>query len=150
MLIGEVLEKTPSVTASENMANRLADRIRNIWLDNTKVGIHQWEANFFEDPDGIRFLRGESFPNLQGIDYIFRWWGSKFTDEAAGELEVLWKVIQDDRVVIFKSWIRFATRDFIIEAVTDESKRRERTRADFRRAFQIWQRLYLEQVAAAQ
>lgn len=38
MLISEVLEKTKKSTAAENMANRLADRVRNIWLDNRSAG----------------------------------------------------------------------------------------------------------------
>lgn len=142
MLIGEIMEKTPSVTAAENMATRLADRIRNIWLQNVNAGVAQWEENFYEDTEGIAFLRGESFPNLQGIDYIFKWWGGDGGDAAAGELEVLWKIRTDSGIDIYKTTIRFADRDFVSGPVRDESRRRELFRSRFREAFAIWQRLY--------
>lgn len=146
MLIGEVMEKTPSVTAAENMATRLADRIRNIWLDNVNAGVAQWERNFYEDPDGIAFLRSEAFPRLQGIDYIFKWWGGDGADLPAGELEVLWKVQGEHSIDIYKTTIRFADRDFIAGPVRDESRRREQFRGRFREAFAIWQRLYSQNV----
>ena len=34
MLISEILEKTQQMSAAENMANRLADKVRNLWLTN--------------------------------------------------------------------------------------------------------------------
>jgi hypothetical protein len=145
MLIGEVMEQTPSVTAAENMASRLADRIRNIWLEKKASGTKAWEENFFEDADGISFLRDEGFPNLQGIDYIFRWWGSHDTDEMAGDLEVIWKVRKGGEMRLFKTTIRFANRDFILAHLSGETRKREATRADFRHAFAIWQKLYQQE-----
>lgn len=147
MLIGEIMEKTPSVTAAENMASRLADRIRNIWLENVHAGVKKWEENFYEDPDGIAFLRSEAFPNLQGIDYIFQWWGGDGAEAAAGQLEVLWKVKSDSGMDIYKTSIRFADRDFVAGPVRDESRRREQFRSEFQKAFAIWQKLYIEHVS---
>ncbi len=149
MLISERLEKTPSVVAAENMANRLADNIRNCWLGKREQGVDRWEENFFEDPDGVRFLRGEAFPNLQGIDYIFKWWGGKEIDALSGELEVLWKVIvpETGRMEIYKSWIRFADRDFVLGAYPTEPQKREANRAEFRKAFQKWKDFYNAQVS---
>lgn len=146
MLISEVLEKTKKSTAAENMANRLADRVRNIWLDNRSAGRDKWEENFYEDADGVSFLRSESFPNLQGVDYIFKWWGNDDIEGLAGELEVLWKVQSGGAVDIYKSWIRFADRDFLLGVTREESQKRELNRKAFREAFVIWQKLYLEQV----
>ena len=145
MLIGNVMEKTPPTIVMENMASRLADRVRNIWLENREKGMEQWEENFFEDPDGIRFLRSESFPDLVGIDYIFKWWGSADVEGLAGELEVLWKVRKDAEMNIYKSWIRFADRNFILGQFQDERQKREHNQAEFRKAFRTWQQCYMEQ-----
>lgn len=146
MLISEILEKTKQTTAAENMASRLADKVRNIWLDNRNAGQGKWEENFYEDPDGVSFLRGESFPGLLGIDYIFKWWGSDDLDGLAGELEVLWKVEEDHGVGIYKTWIRFADRDFVLGTIREESQKRERNRQEFRAAFECWQKLYQEKL----
>ena len=146
MLISKVLEKTEKMTAAENMANRLADKIRNFWLEYKQAGYDRWEENFYEDPDGIAFLRSESFPSLQGMDYIFKWWGNEDVDGLAGELEVLWKVQADHGVEIYKTWIRFAPRDFILGTLSEESQKREFTRKEFRKAFDDWQVLYVKQV----
>lgn len=146
MLISEILEKTQNTTAAENMASRLADRVRNIWLENRHVGVTCWEENFYEDPEGVDFLRSESFPNLQGIDYIFKWWGNDDLDGLAGELEVLWKVRHDHCVDLYKSWIRFADRDFVLGTIREESQKREATREEFKKAFAAWQKLYTTQV----
>ena len=142
MLISEILEKTQQMSAAENMANRLADKVRNLWLTNRAEGRNRWEENFFEDPDGVSFLRRESFPGLLGIDYIFKWWGNDDIEGLAGELEVLWKVEEDHGVAIYKTWIRLADRDFVIGPVREESEKREVNRKEFRRAFAQWEQLY--------
>lgn len=142
MLISEIMEKAGATTAADNMANHLADRVRNIWLKNRNAGVDQWEENFYEAPDGVSFLRSESFPNLVGMDYIFKWWGNADLEGLAGELEVLWKVDENGEVDIFKTWIRFADRDFVIGTVREESAKREVNRRDFRAAFAQWQKLY--------
>ena len=146
MLISEILEKTQKATAAENMASRLADKVRNIWLENRNVGLNKWEENFYEDPDGINFLRDESFPNLQGMDYIFKWWGNDDLEGLAGELEVLWKVKEEGGVAIYKTWIRFADRDFILGTLREEGQKREVTRNEFKKAFAAWQKLYVEKI----
>ena len=127
MLISEILEKTQQMSAAENMANRLADKVRNLWLTNRAEG---------------SFLRRESFPGLLGIDYIFKWWGNDDIEGLAGELEVLWKVEEDHGVAIYKTWIRLADRDFVIGPVREESEKREVNRKEFRRAFAQWEQLY--------
>ena len=142
MLISEILEKTQQMSAAENMANRLADKVRNLWLTNRAEGRNRWEENFFEDPDGVSFLRRESFPGLLGIDYICKWWGNDDIEGLAGELEVLWKVEEDHGVAIYKTWIRLADRDFVIGPVREESEKREVNRKEFRRAFAQWEQLY--------
>ena len=144
MLIGEVMERTPYVTAAENTANRLADRVRNIWLRNMGTGITEWEENFYEDPDGVFFLREEDFPALQAIDYLFKWWNGEDVDTLAGELEVLWKVRRGGGIQIYKTVIRFAQRDFIRGNILEERRKREANRAEFREAFATWHKLYLE------
>jgi hypothetical protein len=142
MLVSEILEKNKHETAVENMANHLADRVRNIWLDNTNVGRTQWEENFYEGADAINFLRGESFPGLQGIDYIFKWWGNKDIEDLAGQLDVLWKVEDDQGVGVYRTWIRFADQDFVLGAIREETQKREKFRQDFRDALERWQVLY--------
>lgn len=146
MLISEILEKTEQTTAMDNMAKRLADKVRNIWLANRTAGRTKWEENFYEGPDGVSFLRGESFPDLQGIDYIFKWWGNDDIEGLAGELEVLWKAKEADGMAIYKSWIRFADRDFVIGTIREESQKREFNRKEFRTAFAQWQKLYVNRL----
>lgn len=146
MLIGEVMELTPNVSAAHNMATRLADKVRNLWLENTNAGYNQWEENFYEDSEGIAFLRRESFPGLVGIDYIFRWWGHADPDGLAGDLQVLWKCSRSDEMQIYKTTIRFAERDFNKPQIISESSKREEMRADFRKAFDLWQKLYQQNV----
>lgn len=150
MLVSKVLEKTKSVAALENMANRLADRVRNLWQENQHEGRTRWEENFFEDSEGIRFLSGESFPNLHGIDYILKWWGNEDAEGLAGELEVLWKVRENDGIAIYKTWIRLAERDFVLGFAPTEDQKREINREEFRKAFVEWQKLYVETVNVTQ
>lgn len=146
MLVSKVFEKTPKVSASENMSARLADRVRNIWLSSTNKGREPWEENFAEDPEGIAFFREECMPGLQGIDYIFRWWGSDDLEELAGDLEVLWKIYQDSNMEIYKTTIRFANQDFVMGGIPTESKKREAFKQEFRKAFDSWIKLYSEQL----
>ena len=149
MLISSVMEPTPVVPAMENMANRLADRVRNIWQKHESQERTNWEENFGEDPAGVEFLREESFPYLQGIDYIFKWWGHAENDGLAGVLEVLWKVRKDGTMRIYKTTIRLAIQDFRLGAAVNEEKKREDWRKEFRMAFATWHKLYLEQVCGA-
>ena len=146
MLISKVFEKGAQVTAAESMASRLADRIRNIWLENKQAGYERWEESFYEDPDGVTFLRSENFPALQGVEYIFKWWGNEDIEGLAGELEVVWKVQANGSVDIYKTWIRLAPRDFILGTFKEESQKRDAFRAEFRKAFALWQKLYLETI----
>lgn len=146
MLISEVLERTAKTNAAENMANRLADKVRNIWLEHIDAGYENWEEMFAEDPDGVHFLREENFPNLVAMDYIFKWWGHKEVDGLAGELEVLWKVKGAEGMEIYKTWIRFARRDFTLAIAVDENRKREINRAEFRKAFAKWEEIYRKQL----
>lgn len=148
MLVSKVLERTPSISSTDNIANRLADRLRNTWLEKRSMDITEWENDFFEDPEDIPFLRAEGFARLQGIDYIFKWWGSSDIDEAAGQLEVLWKVQYNKDITIYKTWIRFADQDFILGTAQSEEQRRELTRVDLRKAFDEWKALYQAEIRA--
>lgn len=150
MLIGKVLELTPTVTAAENMSARLADRVRNYWLNHNKAGDTRWEENFYEDADGVAFLRDEDFLNLQGIDYILRWWGGSGGDDLAGDLEVLWKMAAPDGMRIYKTTIRFAERDFPIGPFRRETDHRDEMKTQFREAFKLWKELYAEEVRKMQ
>lgn len=143
MLIGQVMEKTPAVMAKDNMANRLADKIRTSWLEHKDAGYREWEDVFYEDPEGVRFLKTESFPYLAGIDYIFKWWDHEDSHGLAGMLEVLWKVYKDENMDIYKTTIRFGERDFL-EGLKSEEEQREEMRFKFRKAFDIWHELYME------
>ena len=146
MLIGEVMELTPNVSAAHNMATRLADKVRNLWLENKNAGNSKWEENFFEDSEGIAFLREENFCGLVGIDYIFRWWGHSDPDGLAGDLQVLWKCSIQQEMRIYKTTIRFAERDFKRAKTLSETSIREEFRSEFRNAFDLWQTLYQENV----
>ncbi len=144
MLIGEVMELTPNVSAAHNMATRLADKVRNLWIKNTQMGNSRWEENFFEDSEGIAFLQKESFYGLTGIDYIFRWWGHTDPEGLAGDLQVLWKCSRQDGMRIYRTTIRFAERDFEKSQNTSETSKREEFRAGFQDAFDLWEKLYRE------
>lgn len=150
MMVSTVLEEIPSTTALENMASRLADRIRNLWLIHHGAKRESWEENIFEDSDGIAFLRSESFPRLQGIDYIFRWWGTANTDadSPAGQLDVIWKVQAGGKVDLYKTWIRFNDQDFILGLISDETEKRILFRGKMISAFKGWQELYLARMNA--
>ena len=147
MLVSNVIEKTKQMAAAENMASRLADKVRNVWQENLHHGRTNWEESFYEDPDGVRFLSEESFPDLQGIDYIFKWWGNDDPDGLAGELEVLWKVRKNGSIQMYKTWIRLAERDFVLGVARDEPSKRRINREAFCAAFAEWQKLYIEAIA---
>ena len=147
MLIGRVFELTPDVPAYENMANRLADRIRDIWLVHKNRGDSNWQDTFFEDPDGVVYLSRESFPNLKGIDYIFRWWGHEDDQGLAGDLQVIWKIMSGGEMKIYRTTIRFADRDFPSSSLKQETRYRVEMRQQFSEAFQLWQQLYAKIVS---
>ena len=52
MLISQVLEKTAKTTAAENMAYRLADKVRNIWLEKFHAGIENGKKTFMRIQTG--------------------------------------------------------------------------------------------------
>ena len=144
MLIGTVFEKASAVSAWELCANKLADWVRNTWLQNTESGILQWEATQIEDPAAIPGLREEGFAGLVGIDYIFKWWGSQGSDDLAGIVEVVWKVKGEEcePISCYKTWLKLAERDFILGLQSSEPARREFNRAEFCKAFARWKELY--------
>ena len=49
-------------------------------------------------------------------------------------------------MAIYKSWIRFADRDFVIGTIREESQKREFNRKEFRTAFAQWQKLYVNRL----
>lgn len=67
-------------------------------------------------------------------------------DGLAGDLQVLWKCSRSDEMQIYKTTIRFAERDFNKPQIISESSKREEMRADFRKAFDLWQKLYQQNV----
>ena len=145
MLIGNVLEKSKAEQAWQLCADKLGDAIRNCWLENTKLGLKNWEEAFSEDPDAMAGLRTEGFGNVVGIDYIFKWWGAQDTDELAGGIVVVWKLMEDseeERIACYRTWIKVAERDFILGLYADERGKREANRAAFRDAFAQWKELF--------
>jgi len=145
MLIGNVLEKTPAVAAWQLSADKLADWARSLWLDNRKAGVTKWEETTCEDPGALPGLREEGFKGLVGLDYIFKWWGAADSEELAGEMDVIWKVVgSDDQggVACYRTWIKLAERDFILGLYKDENAKREKFREGFRDAFVQWKNLF--------
>lgn len=146
MLIGNVLERSDAKTAWELCSEKLADWVRSCWQENVNHGIKQWEETGFEDPAAIPGLREEGFHGLVGLDYIFKWWGADDSDALAGVLDVVWKTISDvdDSIVCYKTWIKFAERDFILGLYSGERAKREANHKGFRDAFSQWKKLFSE------
>jgi len=142
MLISNVLEKTPAEAAWQLCADKLADAVRTCWLDHRGAGDDKWEEPFYEDPAALQGLREEGFGRLVGIDYVLRWWGARDSEELAGQLDVIWKIMEEDGLVCYKTWIRMAERDFILGLYKEESAKREVTRREFRKAFAQWNELF--------
>ena len=142
MLISNVLEKTPAEAAWQLCADKLADLVRTTYLDHQKAGSEKWEEALHEDPAALQGLREEGFTGLVGLDYLMKWWGSKDSEELAGQLDVIWKVMRDGNMVCYKTWIKLAERDFILGLYKEEGAKREATRKEFRRAFAQWLELF--------
>lgn len=145
MLIGNVLEKTGAEYAWHLCADKLADAIRDIWLQNRELGMEKWEEALSEDTNALPGLQEEGFEGLVGLDYIFKWWGGADSDELAGEIDVIWKVMTEKTggsVSCYRSWIKVAERDFILGLYTDERSKREAFRETFRHAFDQWKQLF--------
>ncbi len=141
MLIGNVLEKTNGEFAWQLCADKLADRVRTVWLENKGKGLTNWEESFSEDSGAMAGLREEGFAKLVAIDYIFKWWGADDSDALAGEVDVIWKV-SDGNVVCYRSWVKLAERDFVLGLYREERAKREVNREAFREAFAQWKELF--------
>ena len=142
MLIGEVLERVPLEESWQMAANKLADTVRNIYLNNTRAGYTAWEEGFSESPVQVEMIRNEGFLNVYEIEYIFKWWGDDSDPEAlAGELEVIWKLQVRGAAKFYKTRCRLAERDFVVGVYGTEGKKREAFRAEFLQAFQTWRKL---------
>lgn len=142
MLISNVLEKTPAEAAWQLCADKLADVVRTTYLDHLHAGADKWEEAMHEDPAALQGLREEGFTGLVGLDYVMKWWGSDDSEELAGQLDVIWKVMTADGVTCYKTWIKMAERDFILGLYREEGAKREATRKEFRRAFAQWLELF--------
>lgn len=145
MLIGNVLEKTPSDAAWQLSADKLADWVRTSFLDHKKQGSEKWEDAMHEDPAVLPGLREEGFEGLVGLDYIFKWWGAGDPEALGGEIDVLWKTVapsEQDGVRCYRTWIKLAERDFTLGLYPEERVKRERTREAFREAFAQWRKLF--------
>ena len=142
MLISSVLEKTPAEAAWQLCADKLADWVRTSYLEHLNAGARQWEDAMHEDPAALVGLREEGFGHIVGLDYVLKWWGSRDSEELAGQLDVIWKVMEGDSISCYKSWIKLAERDFILGVQKTEAGKREATRAEFREAFAQWRKLF--------
>ena len=141
MLIGNVLEKTPAEAAWQLCADKLADWVRTSFLEHRSAGHKKWEDATHEDPAALPGLREEGIAGLVGLDYILKWWGSEDAAALAGQLDVVWKIMDGDGLVCYKTWIKLAERDFILGIHKEEGAKREANRAAFRDAFVQWQKL---------
>lgn len=143
MLIGNILEKIDAQSAWELSADKLADNVRDSWLGHHKAGMTKFEEGFVEDASALPGLREEGFKGLVGLDYIFKWWGARDEEELAGEVDVIWKMIDDEgRIHCYRTWIKLAERDFVLGRYKEESAKREANRAEFRAAFAQWKKLF--------
>lgn len=147
MLIGKVIDKANVDYTWEIVADKLADLVRNIWLDNRPAGVNEWEQAFGEDPVNVEFMRKEGVRNLVNIEYIFKWWGSDDSEDLAGQLDVIWAFENEEtgKCDFYATWIKLADRDFIVGIAGDESEKREATRKEIRSAFKGWIELFDEQ-----
>ncbi len=148
MLIGNVLEDIQAEQAWHLCADKLADRVRDIWLQNTGAGIKQWEVGLIEDFNALEGLAEEGAKGLVGLDYIFKWWGGKKPDDMAGEIDVIWKTVSDESSAPLRcrrSWLKVASRDFLLSDYREEYEKREANRAAFREAFALWMELFQEE-----
>ena len=142
MLIGNVLEKTPAEAAWQLCADKLADWVRTSFQEHARQGAKQWEDAFHEDPAALPGLRAEGFKGLVGLDYIFKWWGGRDSEELSGQLDVIWKIIDGEHVACYKTWIKLAERDFILGIYRVEDGKREANREEIRAAFAKWKTLF--------
>ena len=146
MLIGKVIDKANVNYTWEIVADKLADLVRNIWLDNRPAGVKEWEQAFVEDPVNVEYMRKEGVRDLVNIEYIFKWWGNEDSEDLAGQLDVIWAFVNESgKCDYYATWIKLADRDFIVGISSDESAKREVTRKDFRAAFKGWIELFEEQ-----
>ena len=144
MLISNVLEKTPAESAWQLCADKLGDWVRTGWLDHSGQKARQWEDVLHEDPAALIGLREEGFGNIVGLDYILKWWGNVDSEAPAGQVDVIWKVMERGGLACYKTWIRLAERDFILALYREEPAKREANRKAFREAFSQWKKLFEE------
>ncbi len=143
MLIGEILEKAPVTESWQLTANKVADTVRNIWLENKQKGISAWEQSFVESSEQVAQLRDEGFKDVYKIDYIFKWWDNfDDPDGLAGEFNVIWKIENENGNAFYKTVCRLANRDFILGTYSAETRKREAFRAEFQQAFETWRKLF--------
>ncbi len=81
---------------------------------------------------------------MVGLDYILRWWGSPDSEELAGELDVMWKIMTASGIACYKTWIKLADRDFILGLYRDEDAKRTVIRKEFHQAFAQWRDLFAQ------
>lgn len=150
MLVGITLEKSEAICAWQICADRLADWMRNTWLNHEAVCDAQWEDATTEQATAIPGLQSEGFQNLVSVDYILKWWGSNDLEELSGELNVVWKICKVDETgshfECYRTWIRLAPRDFVLGQYRNEFEKREANRAAVREAFHQWQELFLQKM----
>ena len=145
MLIGNILEDIQAERAWHLCADKLADRVRDIWLQNTAAGVKQWEVGLTEDFAALPGLADEGIKGLVGLDYIFKWWGGKRPDDMAGEVDIIWKTASEEPGAPLRcrrSWIKMANQDFLLNDYKEEYEKREVNRAAFREAFALWLELF--------
>ncbi len=143
MLIGEVLEKAPVTESWQLTANKVADTVRNIWLEKKQKGISAWEETFSETPEQVACMRAEGFKDVYEVDFIFKWWDNfEDPDGLAGELDVIWKIEKGTEFSFYKTTCRLANRDFILGTYATETRKREASHLEYQQAFATWRELF--------
>ena len=138
MLIGNVIENAKVDHSWEIAANKLSDKVRNLWLEHRGAGMTNWEESFSETPALVDLIRRETLPKLTDIEYIFKWWNVKDPDELSGEVNVVWTLTDGENSRFYLTWARLAERDFIIGPAGGEIEKREQSREEYREAFGTW------------
>ena len=147
MIVGKEFEETVTSSATEMMAMFVADHLRNVWLNNTQMGMKRWEDNFHAQPDAIEHLRDEDFPQLAGLDFIFRWWGDEGHDSegTSGQVDFIWKVAiggKGGEIKIFRTYIYFTDYDFSLGVYDLEAEKRKTFGSKMVAAFKDWKEPY--------
>lgn len=93
------MDKTDAGFAWHLYADKLADRVRNMWRERRKLGKEKMGSGSVRESGALEGLREKGFFRLVGLNYIIQWRGGKDPDTLAGEFNVIWKVANGDKEI---------------------------------------------------